>query len=181
MPDHLLRAALVEQARPLSRFWPWVLGSAVALGVAVLLRLFAWPALSSDFAILGGAEMPKMSGSVPPGPTGGANVAAVPNPEKIFFETGKYETPDSTSRKMSAILAFSKAHGNSRLTIIGYQDSAEKGEPALRLARQRSMAVRSVLISAGVTEDRILIKSERVPKETVGEREATKVEVSITP
>jgi outer membrane protein OmpA-like peptidoglycan-associated protein len=110
-----------------------------------------------------------------------ARQAAVPAIEKIYFDAGKYETPDDTSRKIASILSFAKSHGNSRLTITGFHDTAPEAEPVLRLARQRSMAVRSVLISAGITEDRIVLQNAQESIATVGGRQATRVEVSISP
>jgi hypothetical protein len=62
-----------------------------------------------------------------------------------------------------------------------FHDTEQETESVIRLARQRSMAVRSVLISAGVTEDRIVMQDARESKAAVGERQATRVEVSISP
>jgi outer membrane protein OmpA-like peptidoglycan-associated protein len=107
--------------------------------------------------------------------------ALLPAIEKIYFEATKYETPDNTSRKLAGILAYAKVHDNSSLVISGFQDIAESSEPVLRLARQRSMAVRSVLISAGVAENRVTVVKAQESIAVVGAREANRVEVSISP
>jgi outer membrane protein OmpA-like peptidoglycan-associated protein len=107
--------------------------------------------------------------------------ANMPALEKIYFDSGKYETPDNTARKLTKILAYAKGHGNSGLVITSFRDSAETAEPVLRLARQRGMAVRSVLISAGITEERIAIIKAQESKVQVGEREANRVEVAVIP
>lgn len=106
---------------------------------------------------------------------------SLPTLEKIYFDTGKYETPDDTSRKVSKILEYAKLHGNSRLAITGFHDTVQESEAVLRLARQRGMAVRSVLISAGISEDRVVMLSAQESKNSVGERQATRVEVSVSP
>jgi outer membrane protein OmpA-like peptidoglycan-associated protein len=102
-----------------------------------------------------------------------------PGLEKIYFDSERYETPDSTTRRLTAILEHARVHGNSRVLLTGYHDAGNESEPVLRLARQRAMAVRSAIIASGVSEDRIVVEKKSEQKALVGEREASRVEVSI--
>jgi hypothetical protein len=160
---------------------PWAFGILFLVSLIVVLRTCDSPGTGSASAqsvrVSGGA----VGMSPSPVQASAPQPSLLPALEKIYFDTGKYETPDSTSRKVSNILAYAKAHGNSRLAITGFHDTAEEAEPVIRLARQRSIAVRSVLISAGVSEERILMQKAQESMATVGIREATRVEVSITP
>jgi Bacterial protein of unknown function (DUF937)/OmpA family len=160
---------------------PWAFGILFLVSLIVVLRTCDSPgsgnASAQSVSLAGGA----VGTSSAPVPASAAPASPLPALEKIYFDSGKYETPDSTSKKVSSILAYAKAHGNSRLAITGFHDTAEEAEPVIRLARQRSIAVRSVLISAGVSEERILMQKAQESMATVGIREATRVEVSITP
>jgi outer membrane protein OmpA-like peptidoglycan-associated protein len=153
---------------------PWVLGVSLLLSLIVFLN-------ACDSRVAGTAR----------GADGSAKDSVakeltnkvqqrLPALEKIYFDAGNYETPDDTSRKVRGILEYAKVHGNSRLTITGFHDTLQETEPVQRLARQRSMAVRSVLISAGIAEDRVVMLNAQEPIASVGERQATRVEVSIS-
>jgi outer membrane protein OmpA-like peptidoglycan-associated protein len=172
----------VQQAPSRNYLLPWGLGVLALVGV-VLIIYSAFPASSSDTRVeVSGNKKgavsagPAVSSGLPP-----SLVGLVPNPEKIYFDTGKYETPDNTSRRVASILEYARLHLNSRLVITNFQVGSDQGEPVQRLARQRSMAVRSVLISGGVTEDRIVMQINRDGKDETSTREAARVEVSVSP
>jgi outer membrane protein OmpA-like peptidoglycan-associated protein len=166
-----------RQALLPSSLVPWIFGVALLLSLIAVLNacdLEGGRASRSPQAAPGASQAAGAS-------TGASTSTVLPAVEKIYFDAGKYESPDDTSKRIANILSFAKNHGNSRLTITGFHDTVPEAEPVLRLARQRSMAVRSVLISAGITEDRIVLKNAQEAIATVGERQATRVEVSISP
>ena len=170
--DRKTRPALLS-----SRLVPWLFGVALLLSLIAVLS-----ACDSEGGRASGSPQAAPGASQAAGASTGMSAPTVPpTVEKIYFDAGKYETPDDTSKKIANILSFAKNHGNSRLTITGFHNTAPEAEPVLRLARQRSMAVRSVLISAGITEDRIVLQNAQESIATVGERQATRVEVSISP
>ncbi len=160
-----------------SKWVPWLFGVALLLSLIAVLN-----ACDSEGSSTSRSPQAGPGASQAAGASKGVSTSTVlPAVEKIYFDAGKYESPDDTSKKIANILSFAKNHGNSRLTITGFHDTAPEAEPVLRLARQRSMAVRSVLISAGITEDRIVLQNAQESIATVGERQATRVEVSISP
>ena len=72
-----------------------------------------------------------------------------------------------------------RASPDAKLAVSGFHDKS--GDPALNaeLAKKRALAVRSVLVAAGVQENRIVMSE---PAETTGaadDNEARRVEVGI--
>jgi outer membrane protein OmpA-like peptidoglycan-associated protein len=172
-------AVVIETVQQVAWTWRrWLAWG--AWGAAVLLAVVWFGKLSNpmpsnpaDTAVISNRPMPGAP-SVASRPT-----AIAPSLEKIYFDSERYETPDSTTRRLAAILEYARLHGNSRVLLTGFHDAGNESEPVLRLARQRAMAVRSAIIASGVSEDRIVLEKKSEQKALVGEREASRVEVSI--
>jgi K(+)-stimulated pyrophosphate-energized sodium pump len=97
---------------------------------------------------------------------------------KLYFEVGKAELPAEAAPLIGVFADSAKKETATKVVISGYHDAS--GDPAknAELAKQRALAVRDALKTAGIAEDRfILVK----PQEMMGgadPREARRVELS---
>ena len=80
---------------------------------------------------------------------------------------------------LDALVVYSRADANAKLSISGFHDKTGNAEANIELAKSRAMGVKNALISAGVPEDRIMMQK---PTETTGggdDKEARRVEVAV--
>ena len=97
----------------------------------------------------------------------------------VFFEVGKAEPPSDILTLLGPTLRAARALPRSTVVISGYHDAS--GDPAANaeLAKQRAIAVRNALMSAGIEERRIELAK---PVSTVGGADADlarRVEITI--
>ena len=104
--------------------------------------------------------------------------AAAPAGTKFYFESGKADLPADAAASIGTLAEAAKGNAAAKLVISGYHDAS--GDPAqnAELAKQRALAVRDALKTAGVAEERIELKK---PEQlNAGEAaEARRVEVSV--
>jgi K(+)-stimulated pyrophosphate-energized sodium pump len=108
-----------------------------------------------------------------------APAAAKPAAAKIYFDSGSTAMPADAFQTIDAVLAFAKANGATKVGVSGYHDKT--GDPAKNeeLAKDRAKSVKQLLLSNGITEDRIVLNK---PAETTGggdDKEARRVEVYV--
>ena len=108
-----------------------------------------------------------------------ALAADAPAPAKLYFDTGKTDLPADAAKAVAPLADYAKATKDAKLAISGFHDKT--GDPAANhdLAKKRAMAVKDVLVAAGVAEGALELAK---PVETTGaadDREARRVEVSI--
>ncbi len=108
-----------------------------------------------------------------------AAVAAKPESVKVFFASGQTDVPAETAKSLEPVIAFLKGDAAAKAAVSGYHDKT--GDPAknAEIAKQRAFAVKGLLTTAGVADDRIVMSK---PVELVGgadDKEARRVEVSI--
>jgi K(+)-stimulated pyrophosphate-energized sodium pump len=178
-----------------SRIAGWIIALAVVVAIVVSLWMGMWGALgfgagsNSDVkqaaaplitttpAATGAAvamSAPAAAGVAAPtaAPTG--NVETV----KVYFDVNKFEPPASTSNDLDALVTYARSGSNTKLGLSGYHDKTGDPTKNAALSKDRAMAVRNVLISAGVPEDRIMLQK---PTELTGDladnREARRVDV----
>jgi K(+)-stimulated pyrophosphate-energized sodium pump len=86
-----------------------------------------------------------------------ATPAAAAAEAKFLFDSGKADLPANAAESVAKLAAAAKA-ASGKLVISGFHDAT--GDPAKNadLAKQRAVAVRDALKSAGVAEDRIELK-----------------------
>ena len=104
--------------------------------------------------------------------------AAAAGPAKFYFETGKAALPAGSDATIAKLAESAKANAATKLAVSGFHDAS--GDPAMNaeLAKQRAVAVRDALKTAGVAEDRIeLKKPEQVNAGDAAE--ARRVEVKL--
>ena len=120
---------------------------------------------------------PAQAGQATPTQTAALNAEQV----KIYFEVGSAIPPTDSKERLEGLVAKARSSSDLRLAVAGFHDKT--GDPAVNadLAKQRALAVRNLLVAAGVTEGRIVMNP---PAETTGgsdDREARRVEVGVAP
>ena len=124
-----------------------------------------------------GQAMPAPAEQATPTQTAALNAEQV----KIYFEVGSAIPPTDSKERLEGLVAKARSSSDLRLAVAGFHDKT--GDPAVNadLAKQRALAVRNLLVAAGVTEGRIVMNP---PAETTGgsdDREARRVEVGVAP
>jgi outer membrane protein OmpA-like peptidoglycan-associated protein len=145
----------------------WILGIAVTIAIAVALVI-------GVISAIGGGQPAKPAAAAAQ-PAADAQPAG---PAKLYFETGKADLPPDAEQVLGALAETVKSGKASKIVVSGYHDKHGNPEANHDLALQRAIAVRVVLVAAGVTIERIEL---RKPQETEGgpdDREARRVEVS---
>jgi outer membrane protein OmpA-like peptidoglycan-associated protein len=100
-------------------------------------------------------------------------------PAKLYFATGKFSVQADAKEVLAKLIAYGNASPNAKLQITGYHDKRGNPEANKELAKNRAKAVRDVLKSAGLAEDRFVMVP---PVETTGgadDNEARRVEVTV--
>ena len=171
----------------------WIIGIAAFIAVAVALWMGLLGGMSSEtgdkkaspVAVSAGpAVVPSVSpasvtpASVTPASVSAASTAAKPETIKIYFDTGSVALPVSVSDGIKTFVTYAQSSPNTKLQISGFHDKTGSVDQNAELSKNRAKAVRDVLISAGVPEDRIVLQR---PSETSGggdDKEARRVELS---
>jgi cytochrome c oxidase subunit II len=99
-------------------------------------------------------------------------------PASVYFETGKSTLPADASAAVDAAAAYAKAHPDAKLTLSGFTDSTGSAATNAELAKTRAQAVRDALKSAGIAEDRIILKKPETITGGADAKEARRVEIS---
>jgi OmpA-OmpF porin, OOP family len=178
-------AVATKSGSSLMRWLPWIVGAAVLAWALSGMRgcgqstekvgsVPATPAVSAPAATPAPAPAPAAEAPKP--------VAAAPEkpePAKIYFASGKFDPPADLGKMLDALVVYSRADANAKLSISGFHDKTGNAEANIELAKSRAMGVKNALISAGVPEDRIVMQK---PTETTGgadDKEARRVEVAV--
>jgi outer membrane protein OmpA-like peptidoglycan-associated protein len=142
-----------SRARPTRRqsnWWPWAIGAAaVALGLAVITNL-----------VNRGSEA---------GRAGAAQVS-------VYFDRDQ-ATIDSDDRRAIAAAAASARASGSELTVTPVAASGEADDQ--QLAAQRAAAIRDELISEGIANDQIVLRTTQVARSEEPAAEAQRVEIAL--
>ncbi len=95
---------------------------------------------------------------------------------KFFFASGKAELPAGGPQALADVIAGAKA--GKKASISGYVDSTGNAAQNKELAKQRAFAVRDLLASSGVADDKIeMVKPEDIQAGTGAQ--ARRVEVTL--
>ena len=112
--------------------------------------------------------------------TNAAPAVIVVDVVKLFFVTGKAELPADAAPQLAPLADKAKA-GSKKIKVSGYHDATGDLAANQELAKQRALAVRDYLKSAGIAEDRIELAKPELSQGSGDNAEARRVEVSITP
>jgi outer membrane protein OmpA-like peptidoglycan-associated protein len=153
-----------EQDHDENRMVGWILALAVVVAIAVSLWMAGWATTSSgdskpastQTAAKVEAAPTKVIAEVDTAPAVAVG-AGYPETTSLFFDSGKINLPADASKQLEAVVAWSKTSPNTKIGISGYHDKA--GDPAAnaQLAKNRALGARELLLSAGVSEDRIVM------------------------
>jgi K(+)-stimulated pyrophosphate-energized sodium pump len=102
-------------------------------------------------------------------------------PARVHFETGKMALSADDMNVIAAVAGELKGSPGIKVDISGYADPTGNVEQNLELAKQRAIAVRDALKSAGVAEDRLTLAKPRSAITGAGaDAEARRVEIFVT-
>jgi K(+)-stimulated pyrophosphate-energized sodium pump len=180
---------LEEQDREQEGIVGWIIGIAAFIAVAISL----WMGLMGAFNAQGNGTKSSAPLSAPtataapaaaptapmaPASTAGVGVAGSTETVSLFFEVNKTAPPADAAQKLDGLVVYARSNPNTKLGISGYADKTGDPVKNAELAKERAMAVKNQLISAGVPEDRIMLQK---PKEVTGDKaddkEARRVDV----
>ena len=98
---------------------------------------------------------------------------------KVFFASDSVAIPSDLAPKVAAFASYAKSSPNTKIGISGYNDKTGDPVKNAELSKNRAKALKDFLISAGVPDDRIILKR---PDDTVGssnDTEARRVEIYV--
>ncbi len=158
---------LPEAARHAPSLPGWML-PALGLGaLVVVLALF----VQGRLAGMSGASQVEAPGET-------STLMSVPGMVRVYFRETQWEPPDDAARLLANVVAYARQYEASQVVLQGYE--VINPDPVrTRLSRSRLMAVRGVLISAGIVEDRIRMAVPLALAEQGDAEAARRVDVSI--
>jgi len=98
---------------------------------------------------------------------------------KVYFEVGKAELPEDAPMLLRPAIRTARAVEGSKLVISGYHDASGDAAANAELAKRRALAVRDLLIAAGVGEQKIELAKPVVTEGGANDVEARRVEVTL--
>jgi outer membrane protein OmpA-like peptidoglycan-associated protein len=98
---------------------------------------------------------------------------------RVHFEVGKADLPEDAPMLLRPAIRTARAVEGSKLVISGYHDASGDAAANAELAKRRALAVRDMLIAAGVSEQRIELAKPVVTMGGTDDAEARRVEVTL--
>jgi outer membrane protein OmpA-like peptidoglycan-associated protein len=98
---------------------------------------------------------------------------------KVYFEVGKADLPEDAPMLLRPAVRMARAVEGSKLVVSGYHDASGDAAANAELAKRRALAVRDMLIAAGVSEQRIELAKPVVTMGGTDDAEARRVEVTL--
>jgi outer membrane protein OmpA-like peptidoglycan-associated protein len=167
-----------EQDREQQNIVGWVVGVAAFIAVAISLWI----------GLMGAFQDQKSSASATPGSvsspatSSGPSTAVVGNLETVslYFDVNKTMPPSDAAAKLDGLINYGRANQNAKIAISGYADKTGDPEKNAQLAKERALAVKNQLISAGMPEDRIMMqRPKEITADKADDRESRRVDVYV--
>ncbi len=149
---------------------------AMSAPAAVTAAATATGAMAGAAATAGQAAAPAAAA---PAPAPAAAPATKPAAAKLYFASGKIDTPPDAAKMLEPVISYLKANKDAKAAISGFHDSTGSVATNEELAKNRAKAVRELLKGAGIDESRAELKKPEVVKGGADNQEARRVEVSI--
>jgi len=111
-------------------------------------------------------------------PAPAAAAASIPS-ARVYFELDKFDLPGDADRTLADVVAYLKAHPESKALVSGYHDPRGDIAKNQELALNRARSVRSALERAGIPLERIVMDKPQQTTGTGPNEEARRVEVRI--
>lgn len=106
-----------------------------------------------------------------------ATTAADSSRTQIYFELGSAQLPPDALTRVAPLVM--SAGGDSMFAVSGFHDASGNAAANAELAKQRAVAVRDLLVVAGVPAERIVLEKPAVTTGGADSREARRVEVTV--
>ena len=146
---------------------------AIAIALAIFVSIFTIGiAAGSAVGWIGGKPAAAAPATVFAA-AGPAHTSAV----KLYFELGKADLPADALTRLTPLIRAAQ-DSQSSLVVSGYHDASGDAAANAELAKQRALAVRDLLATAGVSEQRIELAK---PAAAIGgtDAEARRVDVTL--
>jgi outer membrane protein OmpA-like peptidoglycan-associated protein len=98
---------------------------------------------------------------------------------KLHFEVGKADLPEDAPMLLRPAIRTARAIEGSKLVISGYHDASGDATANAELAKRRALAVRDMLVAAGISEQRIELAKPVITQGGADDAEARRVEVTL--
>jgi outer membrane protein OmpA-like peptidoglycan-associated protein len=165
-------AVAAKSGFSLGKLVPWLIAGAAALWLLSNMK-----SCGNEKAVTPVAPVATPAPTPPAAPAS----AAIAKPElaKLYFATAKFDPPADAAKTLDKLVDYARSSPNTKLGISGFHD--KRGDPAANaeLSKQRALAVKNVLISAGVTEDRLILNKPVELTDTKDDQEARRVDVFV--
>jgi outer membrane protein OmpA-like peptidoglycan-associated protein len=177
-------AAAAKGGPSIMKFLPWIIAAAAAFWLLSNMKGCGAEKVSAPAAPVAQSApvvVPPTAPTATPAPTATAPVTAVkPELVKFYFDSAKYDPPADAAKMVDKLVDYSRTSANTKIGISGFHD--KQGDPAknAELAKQRAIAIKNVLISAGVAEDRIIMNKPTELTDSKDDKEARRVDVFVS-
>ena len=98
---------------------------------------------------------------------------------KLYFELGKAELPADALTQLTPLITAARDNNATRWVISGFHDASGDAMANAELAKQRALAVRDLLVTAGVSAQAIELSKPAVTMGGAEQREARRVDVTL--
>lgn len=156
----------VAAASGLSRWLPWLIGLALAIGLL--------------WALFGGKKAAPPPVATPPAVTAPSTAFDLKAPAKIYFDSGKADIGAEGQTVITAVAALLAADAGKKIDLTGYTDKTGDTAANQELAKNRAMAVKAALEAKGVSAERITGKPPVFVEVGAGGADANARRVEIT-
>lgn len=147
----------------------------LVIALAVVVSLFTIGIAAGTAIDQAGSKNPSVTRALTPTMLSGAPAPAAampgsldPSAARLYFELGKAELPPDALTRLAPLI-HSAGDGTKSLRVAGFHDASGDAAANAELAKQRALAVRDLLVAAGVSAERIDL---RKPALTVGDGDA---------
>jgi K(+)-stimulated pyrophosphate-energized sodium pump len=121
-----------------------------------------------------------VSAAAPTAPVAAPASAVKVEPVSVYFDVNKITPPEGAPKALDKLVDHARSGPNTKLGISGFADKTGDADKNAQLAKERAMAVKNVLISAGVAEDRIMLqKPSDITADKKDDRESRRVDVFV--
>jgi K(+)-stimulated pyrophosphate-energized sodium pump len=101
-------------------------------------------------------------------------------PVSVYFDVNKITPPEGAPKALDKLVDYARSGPNTKLGVSGFADKTGDAEKNAQLSKERAIAVKNVLISAGVAEDRIMLqKPSDITADKKDDRESRRVDVFV--
>ncbi len=153
----------------------------VALLLVPVMAMVHKPANTSAAVSAPAAAVSSAPTAIPaaaPVTTGSGPVIGNPETVSLFFDVNKTLPPDDAAKMLDGLVTYARANANAKLGISGYADKTGDPVKNAELAKERAMAVKNTLISAGVPEGQISMeKPKDITVDKTDDKQSRRVDV----